>query len=256
MGPEARKLLRSIVACLDLTSLKGPETEGEIGPLCDAAILPARGLPHAAAVCVLGPLVPVARRRLAGTEVRLAAAAGAFPEGTAAPGERVAEITEAIRAGADEIDTVLDHRALLAGREADARAGLAASRRACGERLMKVILETGALPSEEHVRSAVRLAVEEGADFVKSSTGKAAPGVTPASAAAMMRAVRELETETGRKVGVKLSGGIRTAEQSLGYARLFQEVLGGRPEPRRFRIGASSLLDDLVRTLAGSCDQE
>jgi len=251
MEPEARKLLLSIVACLDLTSLEGSETGREIGSLCGRALRPGEGLPHAAAVCVLPRLVPLARRRLAGTEIRVAAAAGAFPDGTAPPDERVAEITGAIQAGADEIDTVLDHRALLGGRESIARAGLAASRRACGGRLMKVILETGAFPSEDQVRSAVRVAFEEGADFVKSSTGKAAPGVTVSSAAAMMQAVQEIEVETGREVGVKLSGGIRTAEQALGYARLFQGILGGWPTPARFRIGASSLLDELVRPLVG-----
>ena len=251
MEPEARNLLLSIVACLDLTSLDDSDGDESIGALCERALHPGEGLPHAAAVCVLPRFVPLVRERLTGSEVRVAAAAGAFPEGTAPLEVRVTEIRDAVAAGADEIDTVLDHRALVSGREQDVRAALAASRRACGERVMKVILETGALPSENHVRSAARVAIEEGADFVKSSTGKTALGVNVGSARVMMRAVRDMEAETGVAAGIKLSGGIRTVEQALGYARLFVEILGVTPAQGRFRIGASSLLDDLVGSLVG-----
>lgn len=249
MQAQQRKSIEVVVRCLDLTSLEEDDTDERIGALCERAVRPDPDdpdIPPVAAVCVLPRFAVLARGRLVGSGVRVAVATGSFPEGTASVEVRCAEIRSALADGADEIDTVLDHQALLAGGDADVRATIEASREACGGATMKVILETGALPSQDHVRRAAGLVLEAGADFVKCSTGKAAPGVTPEAARAMMEAVRDFRERTGRAAGVKLSGGIRTAEQALGYAAMLREVLSEEPRPASFRIGASAVLDDLV----------
>ena len=234
------------VRCLDLTSLSDEDTDEGIRELCARAMEPAVGVPHVAAVCVSPRFARFTSELLRGSGVRLAVATGAFPSGVLSMESRVREIGEAIDAGADEIDTVMDHRAFLEGRAAEVRTQLEASREACGDRTMKVILETGALPDAGAIRRAAELAIDAGADFVKSSTGKVGPGVTSPAARAMCEAVRD----SGRSVGVKLSGGVRTSEQALGHLSTVDEVLGsGWLTPERFRIGASSLLVDLVRRL-------
>ncbi|MEX0755809.1 MAG: deoxyribose-phosphate aldolase [Actinomycetota bacterium] len=199
-----------------------------------------------AAVCVLPRFVRVARDALGDTEVALAAAAGGFPSGVASTEERVSQIRQARVDGAVEIDTVLDHTILLTGADAAVSEQLHASREAAGPAVLKVILETGALPGEDTIRRAARLAVAAGADFLKTSTGTSAPGATPAS----VRTVTEeafRAMEQGRQVGVKVAGGIGSPEQALSYLDLVEEVLGpGSATPERFRIGASSLLDALV----------
>lgn len=242
-----------LVRCVDLTSLEETDTEEKISALCDRAIRPDPGYPNVpavAAVCIYPRLVPVARRRLEGTDVRVACATGAFPSGVAPTHQRVAEIREALAFGADEIDTVLDYGAVLSGREGAVREQLEASREACGAAPMKVILETGALGSGEAIARAARLAMDAGADFIKSSTGKIAVGATLEAAAVMIEAVRTHEAATGRRVGVKFAGGIRTADAALEYLRVVGGVLGkGWLSPQLLRIGASSLLDDVVDRL-------
>jgi deoxyribose-phosphate aldolase len=164
----------------------------------------------------------------------------------------VAEIHAALQLGAEEIDTVLDHAALLEGGDEEVTKQLLASRRACGSAVMKVILETEALQAEKWVRHAAAVAMNAGADFIKSSTGKFGAGATPEAARWMMEAVRDFHGETGRVVGVKLAGGIRTSEQAAGYVQMVDEVLDRVwLTPERFRIGASSLLGDIVNTLRG-----
>jgi deoxyribose-phosphate aldolase len=248
-----RRLLELLVRCMDLTSLEQTDTEEKITALCGRAIRPDPSdpsVPAVAAVCVYPRLVPVARRTLEGTGIRVACATGAFPSGVATTHQRVAEIREALAFGADEIDTVLDHGAALAGHDDEVREQLDASREACGNAPMKVILETGALDSKEAIARAARLAMDAGADFIKSSTGKIAVGATLEAAAVMIEGVRAHETATGHRVGVKFAGGIRTGEAALEYLGIVGGVLGkGWLSPRLFRIGASSLLDDLVDRL-------
>ncbi len=249
MSEDLAERLELVLRCMDLTSLGEEDSREDISALCDRAVRPDTdpSIPAVAAVCLYPGFVALARERLAGSGVRVAAAAGAFPTGKASLGERAEEICRALGAGADEIDTVLDHRAFLAGRRAEVSETLTASRTVCGGATMKVILETGALGSGALVREAAQLAMEAGADFVKSSTGKIAIGATPAAARSMMEAVADFRGETGKAVGVKLSGGIRTAPQALGYLALLEEVLGSAwLTPSLFRIGASSLLDDAL----------
>ncbi len=232
-----------VLRCLDLTSVEDGDTPERIEALCARAIEPAPGFPSVAAVCVLPEFVRLAHELVAGTSVRVACATGAFPSGVLSADRRVAEIRAAVDAGADEIDTVLDHAALARGDDDEVCEQMLASRKACGRTTMKVILETGALPDGASIRRAVMFAIEVGADFVKSSTGKAAPSVTPEACRAMCESIRDSD----RPVGVKLSGGVRTTNQALGYLSIVEEVLGYEwLTPDRFRIGASALIDDLV----------
>jgi deoxyribose-phosphate aldolase len=242
--PDPRLL--AALRCLDLTSLRDDETPERIESLCRDAAAPGAALPPVAAVCVAPAFVAQARSLLAGTGVRVACATGAFPSGRLGLTERVAEIAGALEAGAEEIDTVLDHGALVQGRMTEVLAELVASREACGAATMKVILETGALPSLAHVRSAAGLALDAGADFLKTSTGKGYPGATPEAVLAMAEAVREAGTATG----IKVSGGVRTVQVAVGYLDLVSRHLGAAwGTHERFRIGASSLLGALVDAL-------
>ncbi len=232
--------------CLDLTSLNDDDTPERIEALCRDAASPGPALPPVAAVCVYPAFVAQSRSLLAGTGVRVACATGAFPSGRLSTLERLAEIAAALEAGAEEIDTVLDHRAVVEGRMTEVLEQLVASREACGEATMKVIVETGAMPSLAHVRSAAALALDAGADFLKTSTGKGHPGATPEAVLAMVEAVRDAGTATG----IKVSGGVRTVQDAVGFLDLVTRHLGpdwGTPE--RFRIGASSLLGALVEAL-------
>ncbi|MGE5227639.1 MAG: deoxyribose-phosphate aldolase [Planctomycetaceae bacterium] len=243
--PDPRLL--AALRCLDLTSLGEDDTPERIDALCRAAASPGDALPPVAAVCVSARFVGQARSLLTGTGVRVACATGAFPSGRLDTAGRVAEIAAALEAGADEIDTVLDHRAVVEGRMTEVLAQLVASREACGTVTMKVILETGALPSLAQVRSAAALALDAGADFLKTSTGKVHPGATPEAVLAIAEVVRVAGTTTG----IKVSGGVRTVQDAIGYLGLVTRHLGAAwGTHERFRIGASSLLDALVSALA------
>jgi deoxyribose-phosphate aldolase len=237
--PRALLALR----CLDLTSLNDDDTEDRIEELCRRGLEPATGVPPVAGACVLLPFVRLVHERLPGSGVRVVCATGGFPRGAATPEERTRQIRAAIDEGADEIDTPLDHAAFVAGRDGDVVAQLDASRRACGSATMKVILESGALPTLAAVRRAGTLAVRAGADFLKTSSGKGVPGATPEAVLTIAETVRSLGTPTG----IKVSGGIRSAADAIGYMDIVTRLLGDAwATPDRFRIGASSVLDDLV----------
>jgi deoxyribose-phosphate aldolase len=236
-----------VLRCLDLTALRGDETPDEIRALCRRAAEPGPGCPPVAAVVVYARMVSIAVDELAGTNVKVAAVAGGFPTGIAPVEERLAEIAAAVDAGAQEIDTVLDRTAIEAGHEGRAFGEIASSKEACAGQRLKVILETGALRTPEGIRQAADLAMRAGADFLKTSTGKMAVGATLEASRVMMEAIRDFRRETGRPVGIKVAGAVRTAQQALSYLELCREVLG--PDwmtPDRFRFGASGLLDQLV----------
>ena len=236
---EDRALL---IACLDLTSLGDDEDEAAVESLCDRAARPVPDDPdlHVAAVCVWPRWVATARRALDASPVRVACATGGFPVPDAPLADRVAEVEAAVRAGADEVDVPIA-RYLVDEPDALAR-DLVATRDAAGEATWKAIVETGAVEPTQ-IRTLASAAIAAGADFVKSSTGKGVPGVTPGAAAVLAEVVRD----TGRPVGVKLSGGIRGVGQAANYLSLVRDLLGAdRPTPETFRIGASALLDALV----------
>jgi deoxyribose-phosphate aldolase len=198
-------------------------------------------------VCVYPELVPTAVACLAGSGVHVASVAGAFPSGLGPLGARLQEIRWVVEQGADEVDIVLNRSAFLAGRYGDAFDEIAASREACAGAHLKVILETGELGSYDQVRKASMLAMAAGADFIKTSTGKIGTAATPPVALCMAESIRDYVDQTGRPVGLKVAGGIRTAKQAWQYLVIMQETLGGGwLTPDRFRIGASSVLNDLL----------
>ncbi|HET6770344.1 MAG TPA: deoxyribose-phosphate aldolase [Actinomycetota bacterium] len=239
------------IRCTDLTSLNEDDTSEKIAGLCARALRPDpadTSLPSLAAVCVYPEFVPMAVRSLAGTPVKVAGVAGGFPSGDAPTAEKLREIREVLEMGADEVDTTLNRAMFRAGDYGEAFEEIAASKEACGDAILKVILETGALGSYDEIRRASLLVMAAGADFVKTSTGKTTPGATLPAALCIMEAIRDVEGPLGRRVGMKVSGGVREAETARRYLLMLRSTLG--PEwmhPDLFRLGASSLLDHLVR---------
>jgi deoxyribose-phosphate aldolase len=235
------------VACIDLTTLEGKDTPGRVQALCARAAAPAPGVPHVAAVCVYPSLVGVAREALLGSGVKVASVATAFPAGQAPLEIKLADTRAALEAGADEIDMVIDRGAFLAGEYGRVVREIEQVKDACGRAHLKVILETGELGSYASIRLACDLALGAGADFLKMSTGKIGISATPATALLLAEAIRDHQRRTGACVGLKLAGGIRTTKQALGYLALIKETLGDAwLTPQRLRLGASSLLDDLL----------
>jgi deoxyribose-phosphate aldolase len=242
------------IRAMDLTTLEGSDRTGKIVAMCAKAVRPDPGdasIPSVAAVCLYPQLVPVAVGQLKGTGVRVASVAGGFPSGLGPLGARLAEIREVVDLGVDEVDIVLNRSLFLGGQYAKCFEELVAVRDAAGDAHLKVILETGELGSYDRIRQASVLAMAAGADFLKTSTGKIGVGATLPTALCMMEAARDLFDETGRPVGIKVAGGVRTSKQAIQYLVLLHETLG--PEwmtPGRFRIGASTLLDDVLMHLA------
>ena len=236
-----------IVACMDLTTLEGKDTPGKVRQLCVRGIAPAPGVPSVAAICVYPNLVWVASETLRGSGVHLASVATAFPSGLSPLDVKLREVVAAREAGADEIDMVIDRAALLCGDERAVLDEIVAVKTACGSARLKVILEVGELGSYATMRRACELALAGGADFLKTSTGKIGISSTPAIALLMCEALRDHFRATGARVGLKLAGGIRTTKQALGYIAIVNETLGAAwLRPELFRIGASSLLDDVL----------
>jgi deoxyribose-phosphate aldolase len=238
------------IRCMDLTTLEGSDTVGKIVALCSKAMRPDpsdASIPPVAAVCLYPSLVSVAAQQLRGSSVRVASVAGSFPSGLGPLEGRLDEVSEAVELGADEVDIVLNRSLFLGGRYRDAFEEIARAKQAAGRAHLKVILETGELGSYDQVRRASVLAMAAGADFIKTSTGKITPGSTPPSALCMLEAARDFFGETGRQVGIKVAGGIRRSKQAIHYLVLVHETLG--PDwmsPELFRIGASSLLNDVL----------
>ncbi len=245
--------LELAIRCMDLTTLEGTDTTGKIVAMCAKAMRPdptRSDVPSVGAVCLYPQLVPVAVEQLRGSGVAVASVAGGFPSGLGPLDARLQEVRDVAAMGADEIDIVLNRSLFLGGRYAEAFEELVAAREATGRAHLKVILETGELGSYDRVRQASMLAMAAGADFIKTSTGKIGVNATLPTALCMMEAARDFHEQTGRKVGIKVAGGVRRAKQSLQYLVLVHETLG--PDwmtPERFRIGASSLLNDVLMQL-------
>src|SRR5580658_3432360 len=244
------RALDMAVRMVDLTTLEGADTPGKVRAMCAKARRPDPAdpaVPPVAAVCVYPDLVGVARGEVAGSGVVVASVATAFPSGRASLAVKLADVRDAVTAGADEIDMVIDRGAFLAGRYGQVYGEIAAVREACGDAHLKVILETGELATLDNVARASWLAMMAGADFIKTSTGKVTPASTPAVALVMLAAVRDFEQTAGRRVGVKVAGGIRTAKDAIRYLVLANEIAGPAwLTPQLFRIGASTLLNDLL----------
>ena len=247
--PSTTPSLHLAIRCLDLTSLEGNETKEQVVELCERAIRPDPedpSIPSVAAVVLYPSMVSVAANELGGSGVRIASVAG-FPAAEGPLEERLAEIRRAVADGADEVDIVLKRPLFLSGRVKEAAEEIRLAREAAGSSTLKVILETGALQTAERIRDAATIAMKAGAQFIKSSTGKVRAGVTLDAALVMMEAARDFHRETGTAVGIKVSGGVRTSTQAISYVDLLESTLG--PDwrtPELFRIGASSLLYELV----------
>lgn len=245
-----RKGLEMVVAMTDLTTLEGMDTPGKVKALCRKAWRPLAGhpeLPSCAAVCVYPDLVETAVAALRGSTVAVASVATAFPSGRAALDDKLADTRRAVAAGAGEIDMVIDRGAFLAGRYGQVFDEICRVRDACGDAHLKVILETGELRTYDNVRRACRIALLAGGDFLKTSTGKVTPASTMPVVMLMLEAVRDHYLETGRIVGVKAAGGIRAAKDALRYLVMVNETCGDHwLDPRYFRFGASSLLNDVL----------
>ena len=238
------------IGMIDLTTLEGADTPGKVASLCAKARRPDPSdpaCPSTAAVCVYGDLVPHAVQALEGTGIHIAAVATAFPSGRASREVKLADVQDAVRAGADEIDMVIDRGAFLSGRYLEVFDEIVAVKEACGDAHLKVILETGELVTYDNVRRASWLAMLAGGDFIKTSTGKVSPAATLPVTLVMLEAVRDFAEATGRRIGMKPAGGIRTSKDAIKYLVMINETTG--PEwltPDLFRFGASSLLNDLL----------
>jgi deoxyribose-phosphate aldolase len=242
-----------LIRICDLTTLEGSDTPGKVRSLCAKARRPDLldpTVPPVAAVCVYPLMVPVAVEALKGSEVRVASVGGAFPSGLGPLESRLDEVTWAVEHGADEIDMVLDRSAFLSGDTKQAAEEIVATKKACGDAHLKVILETGELGTYDAIRRASVLAMEAGADFIKTSTGKIGVNATLPTALCMLEAIRDFHHETGRMVGFKAAGGVKTAKQGWQYLVVAQETVGPAwLDPSLLRIGASSMLNDVLHQL-------
>ncbi|TWP33426.1 deoxyribose-phosphate aldolase [Leekyejoonella antrihumi] len=244
------------ISMIDLTTLEGADTPGKVRGLCAKGAAPDPSdpsTPPVAAICVYNDMVEVARAALHGTGIHVAAVATAFPSGRASMTVKLADTSDAVAAGADEVDMVIDRGAFLAGDYRKVFDQIAATKEVCarpGDRPdahLKVILETGELVTYDNVRRASWLAMLAGADFIKTSTGKIAPAATMPVTLIMLQAVRDWRELTGSMVGVKPAGGIRTSKDALRYLVMVSEIAGDDwLDPQWFRFGASSLLGDLL----------
>ena len=254
--------LDTIIRLIDLTTLEGADTPGKVRSLVAKAITPDpsdAGTPRVAAVCVYGDMVGDAVAALGPLHgdpddgnISVAAVATAFPSGRASLSVKLADTAEAVAAGANEIDMVIDRGAFLAGRYGLVFDQIVAVKEACrradgSSASLKVILETGELTTYDNVRRASWLAILAGGDFIKTSTGKVAPAATLPVTLSMLEVVRDWHKLTGERIGVKPAGGIRTSKDAIKYLVTVAETVGeGWLEPHLFRFGASSLLNDVL----------
>ncbi len=251
--------LKLAASMMDLTTLEGKDTPGKVAYLCRKALQPAEpryAVPPCAAVCVYPNMVRYARRFLGQVSpVKIASVATGFPSGQYPLRTKLEETRRAADDGADEIDMVIDRGAFLRGDHVRVFDEIAAVKAACGQAQLKAILETGELVTYDNVRLASRIAMEAGADFIKTSTGKVQPAATMPVTLVMLEAIRDYFFETGIRIGMKPAGGIRNSKQTLAYLVMLKETLGDDwLTPNLFRFGASSLLNDVLMQIARLVD--
>jgi deoxyribose-phosphate aldolase len=246
--------LKLAVSMIDLTTLEGKDTPGKVASLCQKALLPhdTGAAPRVAAVCVYPSMVRHAVRHVRGSGVKVASVATAFPSGQAPLKTRLAEVRAAVEDGADEIDMVINRGAFLAGEVGLVVDEIAAVLDSCGTATLKVILETSELETYDNIRAASILAMRvlRPGDFIKTSTGKTSANATLGNNQVMLEAIRDHFLATGVPISMKPAGGIRTAKQALQFLIAVKETLGDAwLTNKRYRFGASSLLNDLLRQL-------
>ena len=242
------------IRAMDLTTLEGSDTPGKVAALSSKGIRPDptdAGIPSVAAICVYPNLVPVALERTKGTSVKVASVATAFPSGQSSLTVKLEETREVVAMGAHEVDMVIDRGAFLSGQYAKVYDEIVRVKEICaGKAHLKVIIETGELGTYDNIRRASLLAIAGGADFIKTSTGKAATNATLPIALCMLEVIRDVHEETGRVVGMKVAGGVRQAKQAVQFIVQVHETLGvAWLTPDRYRIGASTLLNDVLMQL-------
>jgi deoxyribose-phosphate aldolase len=241
--------LELAIRMMDLTTLEGADTPGKVRAMCAKAMRPDPSdatAPAVAAVCVYPDLVTVAKHAVVGSNVKVASVATAFPSGRASLPVKLTDVKDAVSAGADEVDMVIDRGAFLAGQYQLVFDEIVAVKQACGDAHLKVILETGELVTYDNVRRASWLSMMAGADFIKTSTGKVSPAATMPVALVMLEAVRDFVDVAGHKVGVKVAGGIRNAKDAIRYLVIVNETAPEWLTPDLWRFGASSLLNDVL----------
>jgi deoxyribose-phosphate aldolase len=246
--------LKLAVSMIDLTTLEGKDTSGKVASLCQKALRPhdTGDVPRVAAVCVYPSMVRHAVGHVRGSGVKVASVATAFPSGQAPLKTRLAEVRAAVEDGADEIDMVINRGAFLAGEVDLVRDEISAVVEACGASTLKVILETSELETYDNIRAASMLAMRvlRPGDFIKTSTGKTSANATLGNNQVMLEAIRDHFLATGVPISMKPAGGIRTAKQALQFLIAVKETLGDAwLTNTRYRFGASSLLNDLLRQL-------
>lgn len=256
---DAKKTgLKLAVSMMDLTTLEGADSKGKVSHLCRKALRPMADrydCPPCAAVCVYPNLVEHAVKELEGSGIPVASVATGFPSGQYPRKLRLADVSYAVESGAKEIDIVISRGCFLEGGLHEVFDEIAATKEVCGEAHLKVIFETGELKTYDNVRLVSQLAIEAGADFIKTSTGKVSPAATLPVTLVMVEAVRDHFLATGKKIGVKPAGGIRTAKQALQFLVMVKETVGDEwLSPELFRFGASSLLGDVELQLAKLID--
>ena len=244
------KALTLALSMMDLTTLEGKDSVGKVIQLCQKAKLPYASMPElptVAAVCVYPTMVRIAKNQLLDSGINVASVATAFPSGMAPLSVRLDDTKFAVDEGADEVDMVISRGAFLSGEYQKVYDEISAIKEACGNAHLKVILETGELHTYENVRKASDIAMEAGADFIKTSTGKISPAATQPVTLVMLEAIRDFYYKKGKMIGMKPAGGIRTAKQAIQYLVLVKETLGAAWLNNKFlRFGASSLANDVL----------
>ena len=242
--------IKLAASMIDLTTLEGKDSDGKVEAMCRKAIYPIDGekdFPHVAAVCVYPNMVKTAKNALEGSGVNVASVATSFPSGQSPLKIKIDEVKRVVDLGADEVDMVISRGEFLEGNYDYVFNEILLIKTACGEAHLKVILETGELETFDNVRKASLIAMMAGADFIKTSTGKVQPAATLPVTLVMLEAIRDYYHETGKIIGMKPAGGIRTTKDALAYLCVVKETLGDRwLTPDLFRFGASTLLNDLL----------
>lgn len=240
---------------IDLTSLNHTDTEAQIEAMMQKVNnFPKQfpDIPEVPAVCVYPSLVPITRQTLTG-KTRIAAVSACFPSSQTFIEAKVAEVALTAAVGADEIDVVISVGKFLAGDYETVLEEIEELKSACRGAHLKVILETGSLPSAEDIKKASLLAIMGGADFIKTSTGKTSPSATPEAAYVMCQTIKEYYAKTGKKVGLKPAGGVATTEEAVAYYCIVKEILGEEwLNSELFRFGASRLANNLLTSITGS----
>jgi deoxyribose-phosphate aldolase len=248
-----RQGLLMVASMIDLTTLEGKDSAAKVRSLCRKACLPDASLPHVphvAAVCVYPRWVELACELVAGSGVKVASVATAFPSGQVDLKTKLADVKAAVQSGADEIDMVIHRGAFLSGQYQVVADEIRAVKESCGAAHLKVILETGELETYDNVVRASELAISAGADFIKTSTGKVQPAATMPVTLVMLETIRSHFLATGQMIGMKPAGGISTAKDALHYLVMVRETLGDAwLTAKWFRFGASSLLNDVLLQL-------